>query len=592
MPVTGDYFIISTSLRGLPQYMRDVLVPMHKSKVKFLGSLTTPGGYEEVMAAVCDAWGITRDQGQLALLDTCEEEEDDNDDDATATTATVSSADSSFESSRRHRRRSKAAATFGALMTAEKEPAQLISSQREWELFWDEHRDDISEERGWWFEIVERPSLPFAFTMAANISEKKGATSATASQMTAARTSTPPAQPGSSSGSSTTSAVPPPSRDDGTASAHPFADIPVLERVKDSVLQAFGQRVPQNGTEAAHRVLDTLENIIGLVGPVSGAAADTQRAQQATSGNAAPAGMASTAAARPTETEGGSSQTHREEAAAQPLPSAQPVSDQQPQMTDFERLMARSRAQGEALNAFFGNVTQRRAERLNPGSGSRSNELGSDNNSTDTPPSEPLRESEIPVASRPDSSYASATPTSAYSIPSAAVSTSTSTSSVPDAVRAQNDHLASLWEKRLQQMGHELPETHTYLNRFPQQSVGRAQSTTATLDSQQRQQPPQDDHGKGKGTSTSTASPSTRSEGSASEWEMLRQETNEGTADVNSSTNTNTSAPAPTSSELPTVVQATTASPSIEQNNQTLADAFTEMLARSRNAQSSGSGGQ
>lgn len=267
----------------------------------------------------------------------------------------------------------------------------------------------------------------------------------------------------------------------------------------------------QSGAEAAHSLLSFFESVLGCEAPTAPAATQT----------ATTANEAQRAGAEPTNSRRSLSPPADAVESGRP-PLRDSTSPAQPS-SHYDQMMARSRAQGEALNAFFGAITQRRAERP----GLEASEM-TDSRSTDAPPAEPLHHS--PVRTDP------ARPP--------AIDASQVIQSEEDRIAEQNAQLASLWETRLAQMGNSLSESQTYANRFPKSSIISNSSATPA----------------GEGSETSA-------------WEVLHDAASAGHDGAEA-----------TAASDPAVYDQQSA---IEAQNQSLADAFSAMLARSRNEQSS-----
>lgn len=271
--------------------------------------------------------------------------------------------------------------------------------------------------------------------------------------------------------------------------------------------------LPTTGTEAAHAIVSAVEGLLG--GDSSRPDNDVPTAQLVSEADA-------TASASETQ------QTMASDGQGGRTDSQTQSHDPQVDLSDFDRLMARSRAQGEALNAFFGNITQRRAARLR-GARQASAAGKIDENTTGTL-SEPLRTSSAQLAPLSATRSSELSPLRAQGC----------------AIASQNAQLKDLWQRRLAESGHLLPENQAYISQFPSSSVN----------------PDYDRRGQ-------------QSDPDTSGWGLLRNSSLSGTARSFS-----TKTESDNSSESKELESKKVSS--IEEQNQSLAEAFSEMLARSR----------
>ncbi|CAO1621443.1 unnamed protein product [Parajaminaea phylloscopi] len=299
--------------------------------------------------------------------------------------------------------------------------------------------------------------------------------------------------------------------------------------------------LPTSGTEVAQAVVSAVEHLLSGGRPAVPDATphgSSQATSAPTSGstqvpNAVPRDSAGSSGAREDNAQRESAATSAEDGSETPL-------------TEYERLMARSRAQGEALNAFFGTITERRAEGLR-GRHPRAEALAAEEASTGTPPSEPLRETSPTQSGGPSGNQT----TYEHNQPQSRIAT-------------QNARLEDLWEQRLAQMGHALPENQTYLSQFPSSSMvkipGTDQQSSAESDSKSWELL-RDDASADSLTSGVVPRPDVQAGQAASKQD-------EG---------------APLAGAGPVQAALTTQEEAgVEEQNKSLAEAFSEMLARSR----------
>ncbi|CAO1626632.1 unnamed protein product [Jaminaea pallidilutea] len=494
----GEFFVITSSLQGLP-YMRDILVPTTKTAVRGLGSIRTPGTYEEVLQAICQRWEISRDPRDLVLIDTSEDEDGDNGSISVLDSDTGSLSASSLRNHHHKQQRSSG-------IKRKREPSQLIGSQEEWALFWHEYSDEMEGDRGWWFEVAVRPQLPYAFTAAAS-SAIRGRQADDHPMREASDTSNR-TTPATASVDSTTASSGRPFEPHTQAFASLGRDISTA--VQQRVNEALGRTgsLPSSGTEVAETVVSLLQTVAGSVQR----AAAAQNAGHSYGAGATPPTQSNRSAAAPTQMQEAANQPSAVDRGAE---QADPAEDRP--MTDYERLMARSRAQGQTLNAFFGAMSARANGRDSGYPTQQHRELQQQQEqqqATDTPPSEPLRETPMRDLG-PDESSANPQPEPQNS--------------------GNKQSLTDLWNQRLQEMGHKTG--------------------------------PQN---KGKKPSAD------RDDGSGSSWEVVRDEENNNGGSTSGTAEAQAGAaarPQPPPAESHYVG---------EENNQSLSDAFTEMLKRSR----------
>lgn len=314
-----------------------------------------------------------------------------------------------------------------------------------------------------------------------------------------------------------------------------------------------------SGTEAGQLIANIFEGLLGI-GP------------QSSTHTSAPAATPSTSQA---------GNHHADEHSSEDTHIPDPPEEQPPMLSDFERIMARSRAQGEALNQFFGAVTARRA--------GRPSDVGeAELSGTDTPPANPLRETPIKeTLSQPATEQfgntlpQTATPSAARSgrdadeastqTPAPAAAAGPDTAS--DQVAAQNNLLASLWEQRLGEIGHEAgSQRGPRIARPVAPAAGRDNNNAASSEV----------------PGPSGQKPSSSPPGSP--WTELKSGTTSEAGSVDHGESHFDGAQSPTAgpSGAQAGSQSTQASatpvprPTVEDSNDALADAFAEMLARAR----------
>lgn len=235
-------------------------------------------------------------------------------------------------------------------------------------------------------------------------------------------------------------------------------------------------------------------------------------------------------------------------------------------MSDFDRMMARNRSQGMALGQAFGDITARRAARLNP---NRQNEEW-----------EAKAEERIQTLSSPSLNNPTSNPVHSSSSPPSSTTTQIPIQ-ISESVQRTNQMLNDSWMQRLQQMGHQ-SQPKPYGTRRGYGS-GNQQNVDPTTTSSSSQSQASNSNDIANQTAEAVAAvadePSSQPQSVEETNKTLENAFEEMLAKMRGGNNQKMASPSQPPENAPPPAQS---SQDVKQMNQTLGNAFEEMLARAR----------
>lgn len=212
------------------------------------------------------------------------------------------------------------------------------------------------------------------------------------------------------------------------------------EHLANQRFQQHGPQVSAGIHEAMRRVDNAVQSANGL-GEARGLDGILGGVQQILNhligGTQAEGGMPPTPQATSNMNAPESRNTSTQATPAQPTSTDEPQSNEEEPMSAYDRMMARNRSQGMALGNAFGQITARRAARLNP------------DREAETDAQEVVLAPQVPPQSQSQ-------PFQLAPAPAPVPSTSNpSPAAISEEIRRTNEMLANSWMNRLQEMGHQ-----------------------------------------------------------------------------------------------------------------------------------------